>query len=265
MKINVNDSKSLLGFATKGGGSWEVWDRFITIEGKDAYHIGNVCGTCSFFFQRLEGANKSLNPRDFQGQLSSGIAVLTDAHATVLSELIPNGDYDLSLLFRVPRLIIPGETDDYFCREQLALWGIDGFWNLPHNPRTKYYRGMDIPLGNGAQLYEFFVPMFPESWLDLKQVSQFENYFHEGKRPTALAISILDVKEPAMWNGDPNPAVKSHWCLAHYIIDGHHKLFAASRTKRPIGLVSILALGHGVSGPEEHAKLIEILKTRQAE
>jgi hypothetical protein len=133
MKINVHDSKSLLGFATKGGGAWEVWDRFITIEGKDAYHIGNICGTCSFFFQRCDGANKSLNPRDLQDQLTTGLTGLTDAQATALSELLPDGDYEATLLHRLPRLVAPGESDDYFCREQPALWGIDGFWGLPHN------------------------------------------------------------------------------------------------------------------------------------
>jgi hypothetical protein len=261
MKISVHDSKSPLGFATKGGGAWEVWDRFITIEGKDAYHIGNVCGTCSFFFERREGANKSLNPRDFQDLLSSGLTELTEAQVAVLSELLPDGNYEASLLFRIPHLVTPGDADDYFCREQPALWGIDGFWGLPHDPRTKYYRGVDKPLGDGAHLYEFLIPMFPDSWLDAKRVSEFEGCLHDGRCPTALAISVLDIKQPANWDG--NPAVTSHWCLAHYIIDGHHKLFAASRANRPVGLLSILALDRGVSSPEEHAKLIAARKVDQ--
>ena len=57
-----------------------------------------------------------------------------------------------------------------------------------------------------------------------------------------------------------DPSVTSHWCLAHYIIDGHHKIFAASRSKRPVGLLSILALDRGVSSAQEHAKLIAAQK-----
>src|SRR5258708_22678897 len=250
MKIVVRDSKSPLGFTSKGGGSWEVWDRFITIEGKDAYHIGNICGTCSFFFQRLAGANQSLNPRDFQDQLSSGLTGLTNAQATVLSELLPDGDYEASLLFRIPRLVSPSDTEDYFCREQPALWGIDGFWGLPHDPRTMYYRGTDKPLGDGAHLYEFLIPMFPGSWLDAKRIAEFEGRLQEGGRPTAIAISVLDIKQPANWDRDAT--VTSHSCLAHYISEGHHKLFAASCTKLPVGVLSILALARGVSSPEEH-------------
>jgi hypothetical protein len=254
MKLTVRNSKSPLGFATKGGGAWEVWDRFITIDGKDAYHIGNICGTCSFFFQRCEGANRSLNPADFQDQLSSGLAGLTDTQISLLSELLPDGDYEASLLFRAPHLVTPGETDDYFCREQPSLWGVDGFWDLPHDPRTKYYRGADKPIGGGAYLFEFIIPMFPEGWLDPSRVSEFQARLEEGRRPTALAISVLDIKQPANWNG--NPAVTCHWCLAHYVMDGHHKLFAASRAQRPVGLISMLALGRGVSSPAEHAKLM---------
>jgi hypothetical protein len=100
--------------------------------------------------------------------------------------------------------------------------------------------------------------MFPDSWLDIKRVSEFEGHIQEGRCPTVLAISVLDIKQPANWDGDP--AVTSHWCLAHYIIDGHHKLFAASRAKQPVGLLSILALDRGVSGPEQHARLISAQK-----
>ena len=97
--------------------------------------------------------------------------------------------------------------------------------------------------------------MFPDGWLDSARVTEFEGYIREGRRPTALAISVLDIKQPAIWSG--RPPVTCHWCLAHYIIDGHHKLFAASREKQPISLVSMFALNRGISGPEHHARLIE--------
>jgi len=258
MKIVVRDSKSPIAFSTKGSGAWKVWDRFITIEGKDAFHVGNVCGTCSFFFQRLEGANQSLNPRDFQDQLSSGLTTLTEAQATTLSELLPDGEYNASLLFRIPRLVSPGDAGDYFCNEQPELWGIDKVRGLPHDPRTKYYRGSDQTLGEGEHLYEFIIPTFTDNQLDPKRVLEFEKRLCDGKSPTALAISVLDVKQPANWVD--GPAINTHWCLAHYVIDGHHKLFAGARTKRPVGLISILALDQGLSGPEEHARLLSAQK-----
>jgi hypothetical protein len=31
--------ESRIAFVTEGGGSWPAWDRFITLDGKKAYHI----------------------------------------------------------------------------------------------------------------------------------------------------------------------------------------------------------------------------------
>ena len=42
--------------------------------------------------------------------------------------------------------------------------------------------------------------------------------------PAALAVSILDVKEAV----DSETEVKTHRCFAHFLLDGHHKVFAAS-------------------------------------
>jgi hypothetical protein len=69
-----------------------------------------------------------------------------------------------------------------------AIWGIDPFRGLPHDPRTKYYRGQDKPLDEGAHLYEFLIPIFPESRLDMERVSEVERDIYEGGSPTALAI-----------------------------------------------------------------------------
>ncbi|MFM8831986.1 MAG: hypothetical protein ACKOHM_13400, partial [Spartobacteria bacterium] len=77
MKLSVHKSQSPLGFSTEGGGAWKEWDRFITLEGKKAYHIGNICGTCSFFFERHSGANQSLSPKELQEEITHGITKLT--------------------------------------------------------------------------------------------------------------------------------------------------------------------------------------------
>lgn len=253
MKLSVRKSQSPLGFATEGSGTWKVWDRFITLDGKQAHHIGNICGTCSFFFERREGANRSLSPLKLQEEITRGIAHLNDSHVKTLAELLPDGDYEVSLRKITPRLVAPGDDDDYFVREQPALWGIDGFWGLPHNPKTKYYRGSDRQLGSGERLFEFLIPMFPEKWLKPDRLAAFRARLDQGDCPTALAVSVLDIKQPATWVGDPE--VNCHWCLAHYLIDGHHKVFAASLAGRPISLISMLATQQGVSEAEHHAKL----------
>jgi hypothetical protein len=161
------------------------------------------------------------------------------------------------LLDVTPVLVRPGEPSDYFAGEQVELWGIDAFTNLPHNPRTEYYRGDSPALGDGRRLFEFVVPMMPSNWLGAETVARYEERLAAGDHPTALALSLLDVKQPADWEGDP--AVTEHWCLAHYLLDGHHKTLAASRARRPLRLLSLLAASEGVSSDEDVERMREAL------
>ena len=64
---------SRIGLQTEGGGSWPAWDRFITLTGKKAHHIGNICGTCPFIFERQEGANDKISPAELSNSLRQGI------------------------------------------------------------------------------------------------------------------------------------------------------------------------------------------------
>jgi hypothetical protein len=220
----------------------EDWIGYITIDGKRAYNCGNHCTTCAFFFQRLEGATKSLNPAGFQHALSEGISAVAEEHAELLKDLLPVGRFEILLFAGVPKLVTPGGESDYFCREQLELWGPDA-----ERCQTPYYRLGDTDLADGERVFEFIIPMLREGSLDQNRVQEFCAQIERGARPTALALSILYGKQPACWDGEP--AVTFHHCLAHYLLDGHHKVFAASQVGKPIGLMSALALRFGQEGP----------------
>jgi hypothetical protein len=256
-QLTVTDSESILGFETEGGGSWKVWDRYLTIDGKKAFHIGNVCGTCSFFFERLEGANQSINAPDAIEKLNSGLGSLDPSVVKALSCIIPDGVYGVLFQRVYPTLVQPGAKDDYFGKEQVALWGIEPFWGMPHFPKTEYYRLMTKTIKKDCGLFEFLVPTFPHNWLNEQRLADYRTDLNKGVQPTSVAISVLDVKGPADWDGEPE--VTSHWCLAQYLIDGHHKVYAASRSNRPLTLISFLALEQGVSSKQEINELLEIL------
>ena len=160
-------------------------------------------------------------------------------------EILPSGAYKTLLLSCVPQLIIPSKQGDYFFEEQIQLWGIDPFWGVPHYTKNEYYRTEPANISNRGALFEFIVPMFPKRYLHQDTIQSYETLLGHQASPTALAISILDVKQPATWRGNPN--ITSHWCLAHYLLDGHHKVYAASQARKPISLLSFLVVEKGVS------------------
>jgi hypothetical protein len=238
-------------------GTWPVWDRYLTIEGKRAYHIGNICGTCSFFFERLEGANQSISPSDLSNIFKEGLQNLNKALLTQVSKVLPIGHYQVSLLKINARRVKLGTQNDYFASEQVGLWGIDGFWNLTHDPKIEYYRGHSLPMGQGKQLFEFIIPMFPENWLHQDEVREYKEKLKVEKQPTALALSVLDVKQPADWDGEP--AITEHYCLAHYLLDGHHKTHAASELNKPITMLSFLAIDESLASEKEIKQVVDVL------
>ncbi len=253
-------TESRIGFDTEGGGQWAVWDRFITLDGKKAYHIGNICGTCAFVFERLPGANDKLSPTGLSARLKGGLTEIDEYVSRTTTAILPKGRYSVLLLHCVPRQVVPSREGDYFFEEQVALWGIDGFWGLPHYTKTEYYRTDLVKMSNRRALFEFVVPMFPRNYLHANAINAYRNTLSQAIVPTALAVSILNVKQPANWNGDPD--FTEHSCLAHYLLDGHHKVYAAYELGKPVSILSFLAFEKGVSTREQVAEAIQALATR---
>lgn len=258
-ELRVEQSESTLAFERVGPETNPGFDRYLTIDGRRAYHVGNICGTCAFLFQRLDGANQKISPSEVSDRLRTGLGTLDTEFVARLAPILPNANYRVTLLKITPHLIRPGEPNDYFIKEQVDLWGIDSFWNLAHDPRTEYYRTDARPLGDRRQLFEFLVPLVPTNWLHADTVSQYEARIADGEQPTALAIATLDVKQPADWTDEP--PITAHWCFAHYMLDGHHKMLAAARARRPITLLSFLAIDHSIASKNDIDFALDALKS----
>jgi hypothetical protein len=254
----LGTSGAVVGFESIQSGAVAL--RYLTIGGQRAYDLGVACDTCAFLFERLDGANRSVSSAEASDALRSGIENVDEPTVAALSDLVPEGQYRISLSEMGLQLTAPGSPEDYFVGEQVDLWGIDGFWGLPHFPKTEYYRAASVPLGDGKQLFEFVVPMFPSSWLTGETVEKYRDQLRRGGCPTAVALSILDVKQPADWEGTPE--ITQHWCLAHYLLDGHHKVYAAASEGFPTRLLSFLAIDEGIS---QGAQIQEMFRTVSAE
>ncbi|MCZ4122444.1 hypothetical protein [Streptomyces sp. H39-S7] len=228
--------------------------RLLVLDGKPAFELSLWCGTCQFVFQRLEGANTTLSLGSMRERLAGPLSELDDGILDAFGSLLPEGDY-LPLLLRVePRLAMPGKEGDYFSEEQVATWGFDQFWGLPEHPRTPYYRTFETVVDDSAHLFEFVVPMVPPSWNERERVAEYVELMGQGSVPTAVAVSTLDLCRPAVSAAESTDEYE-HWGLTHFLLDGHHKLEAAASAGRPVQLLSLLALGESLSGPNDHQRL----------
>lgn len=258
--IKIESLTSPFTFESKGGGSWDVWDRFIAFNGQNIYHIGNICGTCSFFFEQLKDNKKSINSKETIDKLNDGLTSIEDDTIDILKEIIPIGVYEIALLTITPKFTVVGQKDDYFSNEQVDSWGIDGYLGVPHSPKVNYYRGKDKVIGERRKIFEFFIPFSSTDNLDQSRVSFYKEEILNGNKPTAISLSILDIKESTDWPYDDiKPKFNSHWCIAHYIVDGHHKIKAASDLNSEITLLSFIATEKGVSSKEEIYELLNFM------
>ena len=175
---------------------------------------------------------------------------------------MPEGEYAVILGEASVEEVSPGAERDYFVREQIALFGEDTFWCLPHDPRVPYFRAGDRDIGDGRMLFNFIVPMFPLKWLRMYPESEQLEAIRTKSSGTAVAIAVLDVRSPADWPGEkPDPV--EHWCLTHYLLDGHHKLDAASMTKEPLKLLSFVACSQGVSEKNDIERVLSLMLGRE--
>ena len=235
--------------------------RYLVLDGKRAYNLGINCQTCSFFFERMSGAIHSVEIQETADALRHGVNSLNEKVVGTVGQGLPEGEYLTLLAETLVELIRPGGSGDYFVKEQVALWGEDTFWCLPDNPRVPYYRAGECDLGQKRRLFNFVVPMFPTKWLTMTTVSEYAEALRTKAPGTAVSIAVLDVKGPADWDDDREPDPVEHWCLIHYLLDGHHKLHAASESGKPFRLLSFVALSQGVSTRAQIEEVVRVLSS----
>ncbi len=239
-------SRSKLAFTTTGGTNWKIWDRFISLGDNQLFHIGNICDTCEFFFHRMtEAVIPSFEIERVRAELESGMTGI-DSTATTLAELMPNGKFVVALFESRPRQAGSDSTLDYFSHEQRMAWP-DNEFDLP--PATEYYRENSMAMFEQQMLFEFLVPLYDSSLLNKTRVEHYQNLLRSGARPTAVSLSVLDVKSSMSFSededgNDSQPEFGTHWCLANYLLDGHHKVFAAHSLGLPITMLSFISDDH---------------------
>jgi hypothetical protein len=108
-----------------------------------------------------------------------------------------------------------------------------------------------------AHLYEFIVPMVPPGWNNRDRVQHYRDLMDRGVTPTAVALSTLDVCQPAM--DDESTDYYGHWGLTHFLLDGHHKLEAAASSNSKVQVLALMSFDGSLSSADDIARLPELL------
>lgn len=230
--LNVTHSKGRLAFTTRRSGEWP-WQRDLDLDGQPLYHIGNTCDTCMALFEKSSDASCSLAPEELARQLRQGIQTINQPLIDTISQVLPDGGYRVSLLPISPAYLPPGKP---------AEWeGLSSCW--AHTTQIR----------PALSIMEYLLPATALADLNEMTIKSYETEIGKGLRPTALALSVLDVRYLRSQFID--------WKLVHFLLDGHHKIMAASRLNAPISLLSFFALDESFAPRHE---IDQILQARYA-
>jgi hypothetical protein len=253
------------------------WTRYLTLHGERAFVIGGGCDTCAFVFERKK--SNLLSPTAVSARLAAGVGLLDDDLLDTAGSLLPMGDYAVVVFNIEPSLTGPCQADDYFSHESLDLFGMPSYEGVPDNPRTPYWRAGSrvLPPGSGAwparedprsrptnpkRFFHFVVPLEPPQNLDADRIEHYQRQLEAGTQPAALGVSVLDVRAPAVtpWDKDEKTyQYAEHWCLATYLLDGHHKVEAAARSNRAVRLLMFLARDSSVASEQDIDAVVQLL------
>lgn len=234
----------------------EGFQRFLTVGGQDAFALGNICTTCHFVFERLSGcpaiASFSMSPDAMGARLERSEGLFDPEFQAAVLSALPSGSYTILHQKAVPVRTSPGAPDDYFANEcaQVYTWR-DGI----HSPKTDYFRLPDVTVSASNTLFQFIVPFQDLSALDPERVRAYQRVCNSGSAPTALALAVLDVEGPPT-----SSHYIEHSVIAHYLLDGHHKVQAAAALGAPIGLLSFVNHAESLADPGEVDAVVDALR-----
>lgn len=192
------------------------WWWYLDIKGQPLYRIGNICGTCEALFEKVRNANLPLTPQEFSEHLRVGFKSIPEEFLETAAELLPKGKYHVELLSVTPSLFTRKNRPSSISCEA------DYFWVCQLAETEREAR------------YEIILPIVDRSQFNVDRIAFYKEEFEKHNNPTGLAFSMYDER-----------AVRGEYyqnAFAHFLLDGHHKVMAASEMSRPVSILSFTLL-----------------------
>jgi hypothetical protein len=260
VKLGVREARAAVAVPTPDPAPGTAFPlRRLTLHGREIFQLSLWCGTCPAVLSKLAEPNAAdLHVANLS--LNAGLTRIEKQVLRAYGRVLPKSTYTVLLLEVQPEPIDPGNVRDYYVKEQVATWGGDPLVGAGEAAGSPYYRSFETPIDDERHLYELIVPMVPPNWNDASVVEAYEQP-RQGVPPTAVAYSLLDVLAPAVDDGED---WYWHWLLQHFLLDGHHKIEAASRSGRPVRLLSFVDHRISMANPDELVRMVHARAGRAA-
>lgn len=228
------------------------WYCHITIGDKRVFEYGCPCGTCGIVFRRVGLPEDRISDSEAV-QLLGNLNVIPAASTLQrLAKVLKPGIYIGAIISGPVRLIEPGAPDDYFATEVVRLSGLEPpDLRQPSGPRTPYYQlgssvGIENRMGrttspHRALATSVVMPLQLPNQLRRERIDFWKREAQQGTTLTALSVSVVDNQAPAMDPADPEYEYEEQFLLTNCLLDGHHRVQAASELGVPIRILSLVA------------------------
>jgi hypothetical protein len=223
--------------------------RYLAVQGQRVYDLSIVCGTCAFIYSRVKEII-SLPPNDLSFLLRDGLRSIDEPIVETIKKILPSGNYAIGLITIQPLYISPQKIHDP------AGWV--GYGEV----QDPFYQCGQEKVDAHGEIQQAIVPLFSPKSLKEDTVEKYKKSLQQGSTPTALAISIAEGKHTMMGSSYEAPDCIS---LMHFLIDGHHKVHAASQTGKPITLLSFLydySAAGLITTHEHHPGMMDVMFDR---
>lgn len=233
------------------------WYCHLTVAGERIYQYGCPCGTCGVVFRNLSAIHDRVADPEAVSLLGALQEMPSAATLARLAKVLPKGSYFPLILSGVVERVEPGSERDLFENDVNRLFGRARAAEVePFGPDIPYYRftrtqALDrtgrLSGSHQALAMSTVMPLHSPEMLNRERVEYWKDRIHSGQVATGFAVSILDQQAPAVDPLDLVYPFAEHFMLVNCLLDGHHRLQAASELVVPARILTLLAIDYSLT------------------
>lgn len=242
-----------------------LWYSYLSAAGKRVFEYGNPCGTCGIVFRRVGSVEHRLSDSEAYRLLGSLDVLPSESTIGRLARVLPASRYISVIVEGAVARVEPGAAEDYFTTDVARLFGPPTDQDGPYGPDSPYFRfGKDHTLERTGRLggphkalvTAVVMPLHDPNQLDRERIDHYKKQHEEGVNLTAFAVAVVDCQKPATDPPDISYPYAEQFLYVNCLIDGHHRIQAASELGVPLRILSLVATEYSSADKADYDKVL---------